>query len=102
MITLFGCTHFFNFVSFLLYPMEVKRFRCAMLGAFTVHVMIVSGLLGASGATILVFETNQNAFILYFHIILTSLLNNVAGVWMRRQLPLFVQSLVVSGAFHSI
>ena len=23
MITLFGCTHFFNFVSFLLYPMEV-------------------------------------------------------------------------------
>ena len=25
MITLFGCAHFFNFVSFLLYPTEVKR-----------------------------------------------------------------------------
>ena len=36
MITLFGCTHFFNFVSFLLYSMEVKKLRCAMLGAFTV------------------------------------------------------------------
>ena len=39
MITLFGCTHFFNFVSFLLYPMEVKRLRCAMLGAFTVSLL---------------------------------------------------------------
>ena len=38
MITLFGCTNFFNFVSFLLYPMEVKRLRCAMLGAFTARI----------------------------------------------------------------
>ena len=38
MITLFGCSHFFNFVSFLLYPTEVKRLKCAMLGAFTVTV----------------------------------------------------------------
>ena len=36
MITLFSCAHFFNFVSFLLYPTEVKRLKCAMLGAFTV------------------------------------------------------------------
>ena len=36
MITLFGCAHFFNFVSFLLYPTEVKRLKCATLGAFTV------------------------------------------------------------------
>ena len=42
MITLFGFTHFFNFVSFLLYPMEVKRLRCAMLGAFTVHIVTIS------------------------------------------------------------
>ena len=40
MITLFGCAHFFNFVSFLLYPTEVKRLKCAMLGAFTVHAMV--------------------------------------------------------------
>ena len=38
MITLFGCAHFFNFVSFLLYPMVAKRLRCAMLRAFTVCV----------------------------------------------------------------
>ena len=38
MITLFGCAHFFKFVSFLLYPMEIKRLRCAMLGAFTVNL----------------------------------------------------------------
>ena len=38
MITLFRCEQFFNFVSFLLYPMEVKRLKCAMLGVFTVHV----------------------------------------------------------------
>ena len=36
MITLLGCAHFFNFVSFLLYPTDVKRLKCAMLGAFTV------------------------------------------------------------------
>ena len=36
MITLFGCAHFFNFVSFLLYTTEVKKLKCAMLGAFTV------------------------------------------------------------------
>ena len=36
MITLFGCAHFFNFVSFLLYPVEAKRLKCAMLGAFIV------------------------------------------------------------------
>ena len=35
MITLFGCAHFFNFVSFLLYPTDVKRLKCAMLGAYT-------------------------------------------------------------------
>ena len=35
MITLFGYTHFFSFVSFLLYPMEIKRLKSAMLGAFT-------------------------------------------------------------------
>ena len=34
------CAHFFNFVSFLLYPMEVKMLKCAMLGAFTVYVII--------------------------------------------------------------
>ena len=32
MITLFGCVHFFNFVSFLVYPTEFKRLKCAMLG----------------------------------------------------------------------
>ena len=37
MITLIRCEQFFNFVSFLLFPMEVKRFKCAMLEAFTVH-----------------------------------------------------------------
>ena len=31
MITLFVCAHFFDFVSFLLYPTEVKRLKCAML-----------------------------------------------------------------------
>ena len=36
MITLFGSAHFFNIVSFLLYPTDVKRLKCAMLGAFTV------------------------------------------------------------------
>ena len=36
MITLFGYAHFLKFVSFLLYPTEVKRLKCAMLGAFTV------------------------------------------------------------------
>ena len=36
MITLFGCVDFFKFVSLLLYPTEVKRLKCAMLGAFTV------------------------------------------------------------------
>ena len=36
MITLSGCAHFFNFDSFLLYPTEVERLKCAMLGAFTV------------------------------------------------------------------
>ena len=37
MITLFSSAHFFNFVSFLLYLREVRRLKCAMLGAFTVH-----------------------------------------------------------------
>ena len=37
MITLFGCAHFFNFVSLLLNPTEVKRLKCAMLEAFTVY-----------------------------------------------------------------
>ena len=41
MITLFGYVHFFNFVSFLLYPTEVKRLGCAMLGAFTVTAKIL-------------------------------------------------------------
>ena len=41
MITLFGCVHFFNFVSFLLYPTEVKRLKCTMLGAFTVHYIVL-------------------------------------------------------------
>ena len=45
MITLFGYVHFFNFVSFLLYPTEVKRLRCAMLGAFTVNGVLLAGLL---------------------------------------------------------
>ena len=40
MITLFGCAHFFNFVSFLLYPTEVKRLKCAMLGAYTVVTVV--------------------------------------------------------------
>ena len=40
MITLFGCAQFFNFVSFLLYPTEVKRLKCAMLGAFTVFLAL--------------------------------------------------------------
>ena len=42
MITLFGCAHFFNFVSFLLYPTEVKRIKCPMLGAFTVLTFAVT------------------------------------------------------------
>ena len=46
MITLFGCTHFFNFVSFLLYPMEVKMLRCAMLGAFTLNIKFILVLNG--------------------------------------------------------
>ena len=45
MITLFGCAHVFNFVSFLLYPTDVKRLKCAMLGAFTVNEMYVWFLL---------------------------------------------------------
>ena len=36
MITIFGCAHFFNFVSFLLYTTEVKWLKRTMLGAFTV------------------------------------------------------------------
>ena len=36
MIALFSCEFIFNFVSFLLYPTEVKMLKCAMLGAFTV------------------------------------------------------------------
>ena len=40
MSTLFGYAHFFNFVSFLLYPTEVKRLKCPMLGAFTVNVFV--------------------------------------------------------------
>ena len=36
MNTLFGCAQFLNFVSFLLYPTEVKRLKCAILGAFIV------------------------------------------------------------------
>ena len=40
MITLFRCEQFFNFVSFLLHPKEVKRLKCAMLGAFTVPIYV--------------------------------------------------------------
>ena len=40
MITLFHCEQFFNFVSFLLYPKEVERLKCAMLGAFTVPIYV--------------------------------------------------------------
>ena len=36
MFTLFGCAQLFNFVSFLLYPTEIKRLKCAMIGAFNV------------------------------------------------------------------
>ena len=36
MITLFDCAKCLKFVSFLLYATEVKRLKCAMLGAFTV------------------------------------------------------------------
>ena len=36
MITLFGGAKYFKFVSFLLYVMEVKRLKCALLGAYTV------------------------------------------------------------------
>ena len=36
MITLFGCAHFFNLVSFLLYPTEVNRLKCALLGSFNI------------------------------------------------------------------
>ena len=42
MITLFGWAHFFNFVSFLLYPTDVKRLKCAMLGAFTVIELLLA------------------------------------------------------------
>ena len=38
MITLFSCGNIFKFASFLLYLKEVKRLKCAMLGAFTVTV----------------------------------------------------------------
>ena len=38
MTTLFSCGNIFKFASFLLYLMEVKRLKCAMLGAFTVTV----------------------------------------------------------------
>ena len=37
MITLYECAKYFKSVSFLLYPTEVKRLKCAMLGAFTVR-----------------------------------------------------------------
>ena len=37
MITLFSCENLFKFVSFLLYPTEVKRLKSAMLGAFTIN-----------------------------------------------------------------
>ena len=57
MITLFGCTLFFNFVSFLLYPMEVKRLRCAMSGAFTAHIATIS-----LGLPILYFKGSQIKF----------------------------------------
>ena len=36
MINLFDCAKYFKSVSFLLYPTEVERLKCAMLGAFTV------------------------------------------------------------------
>ena len=39
LITLFDCAKYFKFVSFLLYPTEVKRLKCAMLGAFTVLII---------------------------------------------------------------
>ena len=40
MITLFGGAKYFKFVSFLLYVMEVKRLKCAMLGAYTVNLVV--------------------------------------------------------------
>ena len=40
MITLFGCAHSFNSVSFLLYPTEVIRLKCAMLGTIAVNVFL--------------------------------------------------------------
>ena len=30
-VTLFGCTQFFKFAYLLLYPMEIKRHKCAMV-----------------------------------------------------------------------
>ena len=62
MITLFGCAHFFNFVSFLLYPMLVKRLKCAMLGAFTVTLFrcIVSKSTNKSAARM--HHTRQDVF----------------------------------------
>ena len=48
MITLFCCAHLFNFVSFLLHPTEVKRLKCAMLGAFTVHSIFNDNLMVSS------------------------------------------------------
>ena len=35
----FGSAKYFKFVSFLLYVMEVKRLKCAMLGAYTVPLL---------------------------------------------------------------
>ena len=40
MINLFGCAHFFNVVSFFLYPTEVKMFKSAMLETIAVHVFL--------------------------------------------------------------
>ena len=39
MLTLFSCENVFKFVSFLLYPVEVKILKCAMLEAFIIVVL---------------------------------------------------------------
>ena len=38
MITLFGSSKYFKVVSFFIYAMEIKRLKCAMLGAFTIQI----------------------------------------------------------------
>ena len=54
----------FNFVSFLLYPTEVKRLKCAMLGAFTVN----AGQLGQLGLGSSRHESSQSESTLPCHL----------------------------------